>query len=230
MAWTPSRDLLSRLLEEHLNGATPPNPVKFYIILTNSSTFGDASTVADIVKQELVEQYGYTRVQYNPGMGAYDAAQSRYEMPGVTIPLNATGGAIQYDRAVLLANAHPTANKIFTANAATNRLTVTAHGLSNGDAVVPSSDPASTLPTGMSAIAYYAKAIDANTVELYTESALTNIVDFSDAGSGTLRLRYAQGFFEFYEVIGSSTIPDGSTQSLVVYFNVAGSGVDVNAA
>ena len=229
MPWIPSRNLLGRMMEEHINGATPPNPAKFYLILTNASSFTDISTVADIVKQEAIEQFGYARQQYNPSAGSYDATQSRYEMPAVTVGFTGTGGAIQFDRAVMLSDAHATANKTFTANAATNRLTVTSHGLTNGDCVVPTADAASTLPAGMSSQAYYAKSIDANTVELYAEVALTNILDFTDAGSGTLRLRYAQGNFELYETYGTNTIPSGTPYNFVFSWNMGGSGANVNA-
>ena len=230
MAWTPSRDMMGRVLGAYLNGETPPDPSKFYLILTNASTFGDNSTIADVVQQELVQQFGYSRQQYNPPIGAYDAAQYRYEIPGVTMLFTASGGAMQFDGVALISNANPTANKVFTPNAATNRLTVATHGLSNGDRVVPSADSAAALPGGMISTAYYSKIIDADIIELYTEASLTNIVDFSDNGSGTLRLRYAQGNFELYEILGTSTIPDGASQNIIVYINLAGAGVDVNAA
>lgn len=223
------RSLLVRMLEEHVNGAPPPDPAKFFIILTASSNFTDASTLADILKLELPESNGYSRKPFNPGSGSYDATQTRYELPPVTATFTASGAGLQFDRAVIISNAHATANKVFTATAATNSLTVTAHGLTNGDIVVPTADAGGTIPTGMSAIAYYAKSIDANTIELYTDSGLATIVDFSNAGSGTLRLRYASGEAELYDSYGTSTIPSGSEQSLIFSWNIGGSSSDVNA-
>ena len=230
MAWTATRSLLGRLLEEHLNGSPPPDPNKFFLILTNASTFTDTSDLVAIIQQEVAQVSGYSRQQYKPATaGTYDAAQGRYEMPPVTLTFTAASGPIQFDRAVLVSDGSAEANKIFTADASTNRLTITASGLVNGDRVVPTADPGGTLPAGMSAIAYYAKSIDANTVELYLEPALTTILDFTTNGSGTLRLRYAQGNVELFETFGSSTIPAGATQNIILYFNAGGNGVDVNA-
>lgn len=230
MPWIPARNMLTRVLEEHLNGAVPPDPNKFYVLLTNASSFTDISDIATIVQSEVLEQFGYARAQYNPSPGSYDVTQSRYEMPTVPTSFNAAGGGIQFDRAVLISNASAIANKTFTADASTNRLTVVAHSLVNGDKVVPTADAGGTLPSGLSNTIYYAKLIDTNTIELYTDSALTTIVDFTSNGSGTLRLRYANGNFELYQVYGSSTIPDGGTQTISWTWNIAGNGVDVSAA
>ncbi|WP_328683131.1 hypothetical protein [Streptomyces sp. NBC_00343] len=71
-------------------------------------------------------------------------------------------------------------------NTSTDQITVTAHGLptSPGWAVVFTTT--GTLPTGLvAATTYYAKRIDANTLEVYTDAALTSKVDLTAQGSGT---------------------------------------------
>ncbi len=70
-----------------------------------------------------------------------------------------------------------------TSTAASDQLTKSSHGLKDGDWVkFTASAPAGTDTT----TTYYAKRIDANTVELYTDSALTaaNKVDITADGTG----------------------------------------------
>lgn len=151
MAWTIHTSLLAKMLEEHLNGATPPNPNKFYLILTNGAVITNVSTIAQVAQAELSASNGYARMQYNPGAGAYDSTQSRYEAPLVAASITATDAALQYDTVVLLSDANPTI----------------------GEAV---------------------------------------------------------GNIELFQIVGSTTIPAGATQSFIVSFNAGGSGVDLSAA
>lgn len=68
-------------------------------------------------------------------------------------------------------------------NTGTDRITITSHGFSNADRVKLWST--TTLPTGIAHLQqYYAKVIDTNTIELYRESGLTNIINITDASSG----------------------------------------------
>jgi hypothetical protein len=71
-------------------------------------------------------------------------------------------------------------------NTTTNRLTLTSHGYTNADSVVFQVPAGSTLAAGLTAnTRYYAKVIDANTLEIYTDLALSSIVDITTAGTGT---------------------------------------------
>lgn len=74
-------------------------------------------------------------------------------------------------------------------NTTTNRLTITAHGLSNADPVTLGTTgifPTVASTALAAGTTYYAKAIDADTLELYREVGLSTIVDFSDDGTGSL--------------------------------------------
>jgi hypothetical protein len=76
----------------------------------------------------------------------------------------------------------------FTAVAATNVCTSTAHGLLTGDQVIVSS--ATTLPAGLAASTYYyARVISANTFTLHSTLAGavadTGVIDITDTGTGT---------------------------------------------
>lgn len=111
MAWTIHRTALARMLEEHLNGAIVPDPAKFYLILTNGTVITDQSTIATVATAELAASNGYARMNYNPGAGAYDATQNRYESPPITTSITATGAGFQYDTIVLISNANATAKE-----------------------------------------------------------------------------------------------------------------------
>ena len=75
---------------------------------------------------------------------------------------------------------------------ASDTLTITAHGLNNGDGPVAIYTPNGTIPGGLAAATdYWAIVQDANTVKLATSStnALAGTaIDITDAGSGTLDL------------------------------------------
>lgn len=74
----------------------------------------------------------------------------------------------------------------FTVDTATNIVTATAHGLSNGDVVTVSST--GTLPSGLQAnTKYFVEVIDANSIYLHSTAQLilSTRVQFSTTGSGT---------------------------------------------
>lgn len=71
-------------------------------------------------------------------------------------------------------------------NTATNRITVTSHGLPSSPGWQVQLSTTGTLPAPLAlATNYYAKRIDNNTLEIYTDAALSSIVDLTDQGSGT---------------------------------------------
>lgn len=109
MPWTLHRSAVSRRNEVYFNSAVAPDPTKFYLVLCNGAVITDQSTIAQIAAAELPVSNGYARMPYNPGTGAYDNTQNRYEMPPVTVSITATGAGLQYDTVVLLSGANPTA-------------------------------------------------------------------------------------------------------------------------
>lgn len=224
MPFIQFKEATSRMLQNYVDGKT------FHLLLTSGSTFTKASGLADIVTQELAEANNYTRQAYVPSTGAYDDIQERYELPGVATTFSAQGGFLQYDRIALISGGSSNANKTFTADPATNRLTATNHGLANGDKVILTADAGGNLPAGAnSAQLYYAVPVDADTVELYADANFTTSVTFASAGNGTLRLRYANGNVELYGELGSTTIADGQSQTIVIHWNHGGGNVDVEA-
>lgn len=77
-------------------------------------------------------------------------------------------------------------------NTGTEELTITAHGLTTGDDVLVHVATGGTLPTTIPALVnttrYYVRAVDANTVKLYTSASDagtdTNAINFTAAGTG----------------------------------------------
>lgn len=84
----------------------------------------------------------------------------------------------------------------FTANATSNRLTISTHGLSTGDGPFVVSNSGGALPGGLVAgTLYWVRVIDADTVELtLTREAVTGatLVDITSAGSGTHSIELAE--------------------------------------
>lgn len=192
------------------------------VILSNatSGSITDTTDLAVIIAAEPIQTVGGYAPQtftYTAGTSTYNAGTSRQETPAVTATFQeAVGGAgFQFTYGVLLQGRGATANKTISAvDTSTDRVTCTAHGMVNGDRGFVTST--GSVPGGLSTQRYYMKNIDANTLEFYTDAALTNKVDITSAGSGTLTLRYANGVFVKAESYTQTTIAAGQSQSLVV--------------
>ncbi len=99
---------------------------------------------------------------------------------------------------------HKTISAVDQAN---NRLTVTDHGFSSGQYFDVYS-LGGGVPAGMTDDydqIYYAKVIDANTIEVYSDSGLTSVVDITGAGSGTMYV--GQGYYRTQLFQYSGTAP-----------------------
>lgn len=71
-------------------------------------------------------------------------------------------------------------------NTSLDTITITDHGLSDGVSCVISEVSGNTLPAPLaSGGTYYVKTNGANSISLYTDSALTELVDLTTAGTGT---------------------------------------------
>lgn len=71
-------------------------------------------------------------------------------------------------------------------NTGTNVITITDHGLADGVSCVVSSSGINVLPAPLlSGGTFYIKVMGSNSISLYSDSALTTLVDLTTAGSGT---------------------------------------------
>lgn len=236
MTWNASRDLLGRIGEAYSTNASLLSSNK-RVILVNSGSLTDASTMLDVIRYECAGN-GYTRYSLSPSTGSYDASQDRYELPAVDATFTASGGSITYDTAAIISGASSTASKtVNTINATDNRLEFSsAHGLSNGDLVVVTADGGGTVPSellngGAPRLLYVVGSSDSGG-NYWIQCSLTNggsAIDFT-GGSGTIRVRYANGKFDLFDPQGSTTIADGSTKIIRCLLNFGDGSADVNAA
>jgi hypothetical protein len=74
-------------------------------------------------------------------------------------------------------------------NTSTDRITIAGHNLTSGEVVLLKSS--GTLPSPLVAGSrYWAKKVDSDTIELYSDSSLSSIVNLTDTGSGTHTVFY----------------------------------------
>lgn len=71
-------------------------------------------------------------------------------------------------------------------NTTTDVVTINSHNLSDGVSIIVTYGGSGTLPAPLTTEnTYYIKSLNANEVMFYYDSALTDLVDFTDAGTGT---------------------------------------------
>lgn len=164
------------------------------LMLYNSSLVSSPPTEAELFRAEVTEENGYTRNAIAPTTPAvWSAANAAAERTMQNSSVTASGGTITYDSYAIIRNGTATANKVATATAANNSFSVVGHGLSAGDRILITADPTATMPAGLDALTfYYAQPIDADSFTLLDAPGGAGVA-FTDAGSGTLRLRYAAG-------------------------------------
>lgn len=214
--WVAHNNFVGTVAEAVIRGGTPPEPTQYRVLLCSAGSLGRTSSVVDIISTELIQSNGYEPKSYAPGAGSWDAGQLRYEMPDISPVYTASGGSLQFNTVVLWQGRTGAANKpVMGANPATERLTVTAHGGTNGDKVLMTSTVAN--PDGISdTTLYYLKSIDVDTIELYSDAGLTSLVSFADAGSGDITLRFANGYPALIQDYGDITLLDGQSQTIIV--------------
>ena len=200
------------------SGAAAPSQTAYHSILTNGITVTDTMTMTDIIAAE-VSGNGYTRQPITfSDTRAWDATDSRIESGfSNTWAHAATGGNISWSGVVVIADSSAWTRKpVSSVDTANDRLTSTAHALSNGQRVTVRST--STLPGGISAnTIYFVSVFDANQIRLFTDAALTSLVNITSAGGGTIELCNANGRLCSYSNEGARTIQAGSSQEFRMF-------------
>jgi hypothetical protein len=213
-----SRNYLKRVAETYLAAAAKPTSLRAILCnFTDISLINSLTGFPDILAAELPEENGYTRttLSTSPTASAWNATTSAWEITW-NQSYSATGSSLVYNAGAILYQGATIANKTASINASTNQLTATAHGLSNADPVTLTVDTGGTYPSNGQSVTgstlLYAKSIDANTIELYTNVGLSTIVDFTDSGSGIRRIRYAKGDWDVVLTpVAPVTIAAGTT-------------------
>lgn len=180
-----------------------PNPSKFYLCASASTSLTRATSFADFIRAELKPEFGYDRqnVLWSAD-GAYSNTNQRYELPTVTTTWTASGGTLQFQTVFLLANAHSKASEAFSpTNVSGSTVTIAGNLLSNGDTVIPVADAGSTLPAGLTTnTAYTVLNVNSGTGAFQFSSNGTTAISLTDAGTGTFRLKYATGMAVLLQV------------------------------
>ncbi|MEC4804751.1 MAG: hypothetical protein SAJ12_03835 [Jaaginema sp. PMC 1079.18] len=212
------RSWIERSLKAQLGYADPLDPTKFRLILCTDAVWTAEASITDILLTEINNEYGYGRDNYAVAEAdiTYDATRKTATVPIQSWDLTASGASIQWDGIAMIANAHPNAPTLLeSVDPATDTLTLTGHGLANGDRVMLTVDAGGALPTGVDGtVLYYAVNTSADTFQV-SPSEGGSPMAFSDTGAGDLRLRYGSGeLVAGFRADSIKTIPDGATHTL----------------
>lgn len=195
------------------------------ILLNATAAFDNNTDPATIISYEAIQSAGGYASQaftYTAGSATFNATSGFMESPSVQVTFTEAGGGpgIVHTHVALWQGRGATSQlPISSVNATTDRLTVTAHGLSNGARAFVRST--GTIPPGLTIQRYWISVIDANTIELHTNATLTARADITGAGSGTLRLQIADGRL-VYAVANSGTIGAGQSKIFSVSYQEQG--------
>lgn len=199
-------------------GVAVPSQTAYHSILTNGLTITDTATMTDIIAAEVAGN-GYARqpITFSDTRG-WDATDSRVESGfSNTWAHAATGANLSWSGVVVIADSSAWTRKtVSSVDTANDRLTVTGHGLSNGQRVTVRST--STIPGGITAnTIYFVSVFDANQIRLFTDAGLTTLVNITSAGGGTIEICNANGRLCAYSNEGSRTIQAGSSQEFRMF-------------
>lgn len=160
--------------------------------------------------------------------GSYNATNKRLEVP-INIVLTANTDLISHQGYFILRGCSANAS-IVLSSISGNIITTPSHGLTTGDAVMVTADAGATQPGGVSATTiYYARAASSTTLSLHPTAAdaaaNTNVVTISSAGSGSIRVRYANGSIDTVTYYSAqSDINPGQSQTFVITRNSPNTG------
>lgn len=210
--WIAHNTYTDRIANIRWRGGAGISATKHFMLLC-SSAVSRSDTLISIIPNEVLPATGYIRQNMSFSAGAYDAIEQRYELPTITVNFTAVGSDILWRSAIILNDASsPSSVPISAVDIATNRLSATAHSFVNSDRVLATVDAGGILFSPVTAgIFYYVKAVDANTIELYSDALLTSIVDLTTTGTAPYRLRNANGSIAYVLDMGATqTIAAGS--------------------
>ncbi len=172
---------------------TAPDSTKFRLIRHNSTLIGADATKAEIIAAELAEENGYSRYNYAIALNdiTFEAGSYRAIAPTRQWTTTASGATLQWSGAAMLANASDSANATCTATTGTDRINLSAHGLTDGDEVLFTS--AGAVFGGLTAATIY-YVVNPTTDDFQVEASVGGgAIDITDTGSGTVTLHYANG-------------------------------------
>lgn len=192
-------DWISLKAKVMYRGASGPNSAKFQLCLADTTSLTRSSPALAFFAAELVSQYGYQRKNLVwTEDGSFSNSNLRHELPAVEALWTASDGAIQFQTAFLLCNAHAKAQESFVGSAVdttANTITIASNLLADGDQVLFEALPGGTLPNGLPSLtACYVLSANPTTGAFQVAATADGLpISISDQGSGSFRMRYATG-------------------------------------
>lgn len=182
-----------------------------------------ANAKQNFFASELTDS-AYNRVVYTLGASTYDSTNKRTS--GTITPAGISPAAtLTYNGVALVYGGRTLKPATVVANPSPDTFTLAGHSLTDGEEVAIFSVGGSN-PTGVSGTVKYAKSLDANTFEIYSDVGLTSKVTFTDAGTGVIKLGYAKGVVMAFGISDTTaTILASQTSTITSELVLLNSGV-----
>lgn len=197
---TESSDFLNYKLNTLFRGKT------LVLCLSSSTNLTSTSTPEVIIPTEIYGTTGYTRQAHTFASGDGNVASNTGTMPQIQFTFTAGSVALSWSSAFILLGGKTTAGVTFASsgvNTSNGQITIANHGLLTGDQVMFAPATGGTLPGGTANnIRYYVVALDTNTITLYSDAALSQLVALSSQGAGNINCLFASGIV--YGIINES--------------------------
>jgi len=200
------------------DGATVPTGLalntKYWIVNATTDTVQLATSAGG--SAIAISSTGTGTFALKVGAANYSDGNNRVELAIEVLTLTGSGGAISHQGFFTLWGASPQANIVATINTGNDQITTSGnHSFTTGDAAMITAD--TTQPAGSSGTTiYYARVVSSTVVTLHPTAAdaasNTNAVNFTDIGTGTVRLRYANGTID-QNSYASQSVAIGDTQT-----------------
>lgn len=169
------------------------------LLCADNPALSDTSSLGDWLGTELLPANGYSRSAFTfSSVGAFDAPNREQDLPPLTASFSATGAGLIY-RTVITLRGGNIRGFLGTVPASSvspesDRILLPSHGCSSGEAVVFHPLDGDALPDPLVAgTRYFVDPLDADRFAIYFDSDLTAPVDLTSTGSGSFRVRNADG-------------------------------------
>jgi hypothetical protein len=187
------------------------------MILLDAPSIASNPGIQEIINLELPETGAYSRKVITPPTATFDSGQDRAEVPGLaaTFTVAADQPTLSFNAIALLADTSTWANKLVDSfDAATNRITIAAHGLSNGDLVSLTADTGGTVPTELIGLLLTVTSATTNNFQL---SDTDGIIDFGGTGVLPVRLHNCEGRLVYAEALSAQLILPGESRTITLF-------------
>ena len=167
-------------------------PMQFCLVDPSGEPLTAENSKSEWIAREITTE-GYARTTFQwTETPSYNGTTGQWETETVNIIVAPDATPLSYEQAFIIRNGSGNRPKTFMGNAVSNnKIALTAHGLSNGDAIAFSFSPGAALPSPLVAgDLYFALNTSANNFEVSSDGLASLILG---AGSGECWLKYAEG-------------------------------------